>query len=183
MERQEAYKLVTENVKNKNLVKHMLAVEAVMKRLAEKLGENVSVWSLVGLLHDIDYDHTSDSPSEHGLMGARMLKEQGLPEEVVEAVKAHNPYHELPRTDNLSKALYAADPVTGFVVAAALVHPQKKLSAIDVDFLENRFKEKQFAKGANREQIESCEEMGISLRDFLGLSLEAMQDISRDLGL
>jgi uncharacterized protein len=183
MERQEAFALVKENVKNKNLIKHMLAVEAVMGELAGHLGEDTPLWSLVGLLHDIDYDFTYKSPEEHGLVGARMLEEKGFPKEVVDAVKAHNPYHGLPRESLLSRALYAADPVTGLIVAAALVHPQKKLSALDVDFLLNRFKEKQFAKGANREQIKSCEELGLSLSEFLSLSLHAMQKISQELGL
>lgn len=183
MDRQQALKLVQTNVKNKNLIKHMLAVEAVMGRLAEYFREDITVWSLTGLLHDLDYDLTAHSPDEHSKVGAKMLEEKGLPREIVESVKAHNPYHGLPRDSLLSKALYAADPVTGLIVAAALVHPDKKLASLDVGFLENRFKEKQFARGADREQIKSCQEMGISLREFLALSLEAMQGISRDLGL
>ena len=183
MDRQEALALVKKNVKNNNLVKHMLAVEAVMKRLAEYFSEDAATWALAGLLHDIDYDQTVDSPDQHSKVGAKMLQEHGLSAEIVEAVKAHNSYHGLPRNTLLAKSLYSADPVTGLIVAAALIHPEKKLSAIDVPFLENRFNEKHFARGANREQITACTELGLELDEFLGLSLEAMQNISKELGL
>ncbi len=183
MEREEAYRLVKEKVKNKNLVKHMLAVEAVMRRLAEELGEDVDSWSLAGLLHDVDYDSTADSPERHSQVGATMLEERGVTPHIVDAVRAHNPHHGLPRVTPLSKALFAADPVTGLIVAAALIHPEKNLSALDVEFLLNRFQEKHFARGANREQIMSCRELGLPLEEFLRLSLEAMQEEADNLGL
>lgn len=183
MEREEALTLVKEEVKTRNLLKHMLAVEAVMRRLAEELGEDGKLWALAGLLHDLDYDKTADQPELHGLLGARILEERGLPEALVQAVKAHNPALGVERRSLMDKALYAADPVTGLLVAAALVHPQKKLSAIDLDFVMKRFKEKSFARGADRGQIESCSELNLSLERFLALSLEAMQSIAADLGL
>ena len=183
MEREEALGLVKQEVKNKNLIKHMLAVEAVMRRLAAELGQDEELWALAGLLHDLDYDKTVDRPEQHGLLGAEILEEMGLPEELVRAVKAHNPALGVARESLMDKALFAADPVTGLLVAAALVHPQKKLAAIDLDFVLNRFKEKSFARGANREQIESCSELDLSLEQFLALSLEAMQAAAADLGL
>ncbi|NLA05950.1 MAG: HDIG domain-containing protein [Firmicutes bacterium] len=183
MEREEALSLVKQEVKNKNLIKHMLAVEAVMRRLAAELGQDEELWALAGLLHDLDYDKTVDRPEQHGLLGAQILEEKGLPEELVRAVKAHNPALGVARESLMDKALFAADPVTGLLVAAALVHPQKKLAAIDLDFVLNRFKEKSFARGANREQIESCSELDLSLEQFLALSLEAMQAAAADLGL
>ncbi len=183
MDRQEALGLVRKQVKNKNLVKHMLAVEAVMGRLAEHYAEDSTIWSLAGLLHDIDYDTTADSPAEHSKVGAAMLREYGLSEEIVQAVESHNPYHGLPRETRISKALHAADPVTGLIVAAALIHPRKKLDALDRSFVKNRFQEKHFARGADREQISSCQELGLDLDEFLGISLEAMQGISKELGL
>lgn len=181
--REEALKLVKEKVKNRNLVKHMLATEAVMARLAEKMGQDRELWALAGLLHDVDYDQTVDRPEEHGLLGAQMLEEIGCPPELIHAVKAHNERLGVAAESMLDKALYAVDPVTGLLVAAALVHPQKKLAALDVDFILNRFKEKSFARGADRGQIESCSELGLSLEEFLSLSLEAMQGIAGELGL
>ncbi len=183
MERDKAWEMVKQQVKNKNLRKHMLATEAVMSRLADKLGKDREKWGLIGLIHDIDYDQTADQPEQHGLQGARMLEEQGFPDEVISAVKAHNPALGEERDSTVKKAIYAVDPVTGLVVACALVHPDKKLAALDVDFIQNRFHEKSFARGANREQIEACQELGISLNEFLELSLEAMQSISEELGL
>jgi uncharacterized protein len=183
MQREEALNLVKEQVKNKNLIKHMLATEAVMSRLALHLGQDRELWSLAGLLHDVDYDQTVDEPEQHGLLGAQLLEEKGCPAELVRAVKAHNEALGVAPRTLLDKALFAVDPVTGLLVAAALIHPEKKLSALDVDFILNRFKEKSFARGAGRGQIESCREIGLTLAEFIGLSLEAMQGISKDLGL
>ncbi|HOB29020.1 MAG: HDIG domain-containing metalloprotein [Dethiobacteria bacterium] len=183
MEREEALRLIKQEVKTKNLIKHMLAAEAVMRRLAEELGQDEELWALTGLLHDLDYDRTMDQPEQHGLLGAQILEEKGLPPELVQAVKAHNEVLGVERQTLLDKALYAADPVTGLLVAAALIHPQKKLAAIDLDFVMNRFKEKSFARGADRGQIESCSELNLSLERFMTLSLEAMQSIAADLGL
>lgn len=183
MKREEALQILKKNLKNKNLVSHCVAVEVVMKRLAQHFGEDEEKWALAGLLHDIDYDETKDQPERHSLLGAQILEELGLPGDVVYAVKVHNERHGLPRTSLMDRALYAADPTTGLVVAGALIKPEKKLSAIDVPFLVNRMNEKSFARGANREQIRSCSELGLSLEEFLGLSLEAMQGASEQLGL
>ncbi len=183
MEREEALALVRQQVKTKNLIKHMLAVEAVMRRLAVELGQDEELWALAGLLHDLDYDKTMDRPEQHGLLGAQLLEEKGLPAELIHAVKAHNEMLGVERQTLLDKALYAADPVTGLLVAAALIHPQKKLAAIDLDFVLNRFKEKSFARGADRGQIETCCELNLTLERFIALSLEAMQSAAADLGL
>lgn len=183
MDRESALALVKSQVKNKNLIKHMLATEAVMSSLAGRFDQDESLWSLAGLLHDLDYDQTADQPEKHGLVGAQILEDKGLPAELVQAVKAHNAALGEERKTLLDKALYAVDPVTGLLVAAALIHPQKKLLAVDVDFVLNRFKEKSFARGANREQIESCRELGLSLEEFINISLVAMQGIDRELGL
>ena len=183
MEREEALSLVKQEVKTKNLIKHMLAVEAVMRRLARELGQDEELWAVAGLLHDLDYDKTVDQPEQHGLLGAQILEGKGLPAELVRAVKAHNEMLGIERKTLLDKALYAADPVTGLLVAAALIHPRKKLAAIDLDFVLNRFKEKSFARGADREQIETCSDLNLTLERFIVLSLEAMQSIAADLGL
>ena len=181
MTRDEALKLVNEKVSNKNLRKHMLATEAVMKRLARRLGEDEALWGLAGLLHDLDYDQTANDFPRHGLVTAEMLVGTDVPEEAIYAIKSH-PGH-FPRKSLLDKALYAVDPVTGLIVAAALMHPTKRLKNVDVDFVERRFKEKRFAAGADRDQIRSCEAFGLPLREFVSLALEAMQGIDKSLGL
>lgn len=181
MDRSEALSLVKENVKNKNLIKHMLAAEAIMRHLAEHFGEDVQTWGLAGLLHDVDYDKTKDDPEQHAVVGAKLLEEKGLPKEVVHAVLAHAEKAE--RVSLMDKVLYATDPLTGLIVAAALIHPDKKLSSIDAKFVMNRFGEKSFARGANREIIQSCSEFGMELEEFISHGLKAMQGISEELGL
>lgn len=183
MKREEAYQLVKKNIKQRNLVKHCLAVEAVMKKLADHFGEDVERWGLAGLLHDIDYEKTADDPERHSLIGGDMLAEMGLDDEIVHAVRAHNGVHGIPRKTLMDKALYASDPLTGLIVASALILPDKKLSAIDADFVLNRFGEKNFARGADRDVIASCSEMDLELEQFIALALSAMQESSKELGL
>jgi putative nucleotidyltransferase with HDIG domain len=181
MTRDDALALIKKHVSNKNLIKHMLATEAVMKRLAKALGEDETSWALAGLLHDLDYDQTVNDFSRHGILSAEILRSEGISESVLHAIQSH-PGH-FPRESLMDKALYAADPITGLIVAAALMHPTKKLRNVDVDFVERRFKEKRFAAGADREQIKTCELLSIPLNRFIRLSLEAMQSIDRELGL
>jgi len=181
MTREEALQIVKARVSNKNLRKHMLATEAVMRKLAQRFGEDEGMWGLVGLLHDLDYDQTADDFPRHGILTAEILQETDLPEEAIYAIKSH-PGH-FPRKSRLDQALYAVDPITGLIVAAALMHPSKKLENVDLEFVQRRFKEKRFAAGADRDQIRSCQEFGLSLDDFISISLRAMQEISDSLGL
>ncbi len=181
MDRQQAYELANSKFSNKNLFKHVLAVEAVMRGLAEHFNEDQEKWGLAGLLHDLDYEQTMNDPDRHTLVTEEILKDYQLDPEIIEAIKCHN--DKAPRTKLIGKAIYAADPVTGLIVAAALMHPDKKLRSIDVDFILRRFKEKRFAAGANREQIKTCEDFGLSLEAFLGTALRSMQGIDKELGL
>lgn len=183
MTREEAYIELTKNVENKNLLKHMFSTEAVLIRLAKHFDQDPDLWGLAGLLHDIDYEETKEQPFVHSLKGAEMLASMGFPEELVYAVKVHNERHSLPRISLLDKALYATDPMTGLIVAGALIRPDKKLSGVDVSFLRKKFDSKSFAKGADRQQILMCSELGLSLEEFLGYGLEAMQGISEALEL
>ncbi len=181
MTREKALELIDKHVSKNNLKKHMYATEAVMKKIAERLGEDSEVWSITGLLHDLDYDETVDDFPKHGFRTAEMLSAEDVPEETIHAIKAH-PGH-ITRENKLDKALYAVDPITGLIVAATLMHPTKKLKEVDVEFLKRRFQEKRFAAGADRDQIKSCEELGIPLKEFMSLALQAMQSIDKDLGL
>ena len=182
MIRDDAMVLLQSHVKTKNLIKHCLACEAVLGALAPRLGGDPEQWRLAGLLHDVDYDQTLDSPETHALLGAEMLERAGLDGEMVHAVLAHA--DKAPRVSALDKALWCTDPLTGLIVAAALIRPEKKLAVIDAAFVLNRFKEKGFARGANREQIAACEqELGLTLEEFIAVGLAAMQGISDELGL
>ena len=181
MNRDEAVALLEERVSNKNLRKHCLACEAIMRRLAGRFDGDADEWALAGLLHDIDYDEVGQDPERHALVGAEILAEKGLSEEVLTAVKGHN--DKAPRESAMARALYACDPASGFIVACALIHKEKKLAPINVPFMKKRFKEKRFAANASREGMASCSELGMELDDFLGECLEAMKTISGPLGL
>lgn len=183
MNRENALKHVKDNIKNKNLLKHMYAVEAVMRGLAEIFCENKDKWGISGLVHDIDYDTTADDLERHSLIGGAMLEELGYDADIVYAVKAHNKAHGLERKSLMDKALFCTDPLTGLIVASALISPAKKLHAIDTQFVVNRFHEKTFAKGANRDQIKACSDLGLTLEEFISIGLESMRQINDILGL
>jgi len=181
MTREEAMKLVKEHVKTKNLRKHMIAAEACMEALAARLGGNKEEWALAGLLHDLDYDQTVDDFPKHGHVSEEILSKHDVSPEIINAIKAHAGHWTISSTMDL--ALYAVDPLTGLIVAAALMHPTKKLANVDVDFIMNRFKEKRFAAGADRDQIRKCEGLELPLEEFVGICLKGMQGVSDELGL
>lgn len=183
MEREQALEELKGRLKNENLIKHSFAVEAIMKELAFYFKEDIDKWGIAGLLHDIDYDKTAGDPSKHSLVGAEILETLDVESSIVYAVKAHNDYHGIERKRKIDKALYCADPVSGLITAAALILPSKKLEDVTVEFIIKRINEKGFAKGANREQIKSCEQLGLSLEKFIEIALNAMKNISDDLGL
>jgi len=183
MNRKEALELVKSEVSKKNLIKHMLATEIAMKFLAEELDGDPKKWGLAGLLHDLDYDKTCDDFENHGILSAKILSEYDIEQEIINAIRSHPNHEAYPPETTMAKALYSVDSLTGLIVAAALMHPDKKLKSLDSDFIMRRFGEKRFAAGANREQIKDCEKLGIDLERFIDITLKAMQSISDDLGL
>lgn len=183
MDREEVLSSIRDNVENLNLVKHMLATEAVMRALAKHLGEDEEEWALTGLLHDIDVELSGGDVDTHGKLGADLARELGASDEMTHAILAHNEKLGFTLESKLDRALYCADPLTGLIIAAALVRPEKKLASVAARSVRKRFKEKSFAAGASREQISSCSELGLELDQFLELSLVAMQGIAKELGL
>ena len=184
MKREEALNLLKENLKNQNLIKHSLAVESAMRELAKHFDENEEKWGICGLLHDIDYEKTKGDPNLHSKIGAEMLKNSGLDKEICDAVLTHNEVHGILPETKMAKALFCVDPLTGLIVAATLVLPSKKINDLRVENVLNRFKEKAFARGANREIIRKCEEyLNLSLEEFIKIVLSSMQKISDKLGL
>ena len=183
MERKELLDSVRANVENENLVKHMLATEAVMLALAKRLGEDEEKWGFTGLLHDIDAELTGGDMSEHSKLGSDLARELGATGDMAHAILVHNEVHGIPCETKLDQALFCADPLTGLIVAAALVRPDKKLAGLEAKSVIKRFKEKGFAAGASREQISSCSKLGLSLEDFAELGLEAMKGVASDIGL
>ena len=183
MNREEALESIRENVENKNLIKHMLATEAIMRALAKRFGEDEAEWGLAGLLHDIDVELTEGDMTTHSKLGADLARNLGAGEAIAAAILCHNETHGIIPKAQMEKALYCADPLTGLITAAVLVRPDKKLANLEVKSVRKRFKEKSFAAGASREQIASCSEIGLELDEFIAIGLAAMQGIAPDLGL
>lgn len=183
MNREDALKAVRENVENDNLVKHMLAAEAIMRELARKMGEDEEVWGLAGLLHDIDVELTGGDMHNHAVLGSDLVRGMGVGEDIARAILAHNETLGIPRETKLEKALFCADPLTGLITAAALVRPDRKLGSVEAKSVRKRFKEKSFAAGASREGIAACSEIGLELDEFIELGIKAMQGIAGELGL
>lgn len=183
MDKDEALRLVEENVSDRRIVLHMIAVSAIMRALARYLGEDEEEWGLVGLLHDIDYERTKADPARHGLEAENILKGR-VSEEVLRAIKAHNFENTGVKPETrLENALIAADAVSGLIVASALVMPHKKLEEVRVETLEKKFRQKDFARRVSRERIMFCEKLGLSREKFFELALEALKGISGELGL
>ncbi len=183
IQREKALEAVLANVKNSNLVKHMLATEAIMRVLARRFHEDEEEWGLAGLLHDIDVELCAGDMGRHSRIGADMVSEMGGSPSVVHAVLAHNEAHGAPCVSLMDKSLFCVDPLTGLITAAALVRPDKKLAGVGSGSVRKRFKEKSFAAGASREQIATCSQIGLELDEFIALGLAAMQGISGELGL
>lgn len=181
MDRNEALALVKKYLKNKNLIKHSLAVEACMRAMAERLGEDGEKWGMAGLLHDLDYEITEKNPDLHTRETVKILEEMGLDSDIIGAVRAHADREHCKSAMDWS--IFSIDPLTGLIIAATLMHPDKKLKSIDLSFIQRRYKEKSFARGARREDIEQVRNISVDLEEFIGICLKAMQGIDRELGL
>ncbi len=182
MNRDESLRLVRLHVSKENNVKHMIAVGAAMKRVALRLGEDHEKWEIVGILHDIDFEICS-GPADRTIKAKEMLLET-VDREVVEAIQAHNYENtKVPVDTTLKKALLACDAVSGLVIACALVMPSKSLAEVRPETLMKKHNSKDFARNVNRDRIAMCGGLGITLKEFLSLSLEGMKAVSNELGL
>ena len=183
MNRAEALALVREYVKNESLVRHMLSVEAAMRFYAEKFGEDVEKWRVTGLLHDFDWE-IHPSLAEHPAAGEPILRAQAVPEDIIRAVLSHAEHTGVIRQTRMEKALFACDEVTGLVTAVALVRPSRSLLDLETASVKKKWKDKTFAAGANRREIEqSASEFGVELWEHVGNVILAMRTIAPELGL
>ncbi len=192
IERERVIQLLDKYIKTEWLRLHMRESEAIMRALAEELGEDEQLWGLSGLLHDIDYDWVDKDPKRHVIEFDKIMEMEGLrigediPQEMYHAIKAH--YEEHPdikqkRESRLDFALSASETLSGFLVACALVQPDKKISSVGVNSVMKKFKKKDFAKAVNRELIYDIEKTGISLERFIEIALGSMNEISNEIGL
>lgn len=183
MDRSEAFAIVKEYVKNQNLINHMFAVEAAMRFYAQKLDQDVDLWGLSGLLHDFDWE-IHPTLEEHPVAGAPILRERGVPEEVVQAILSHADHTGVPRETLMQKALYACDEITGLVTAVALVRPSRSLYDLTASSVKKKWKDKAFAAGANRDEISrAAAEFGVDLWQHTDNVILAMRSIAPELGL
>jgi uncharacterized protein len=182
--RDDALNLLHAYLENDKLISHCVASEAIMRALAERLGESPDVWGIAGLLHDLDFQITNEDPARHGMEAVGILREKGVHEEVINAIQKHNAEGlGLERSTRFEHALTCAESITGLVVATALVYPDQKLSSVKVKSISKRMKTAHFARAVSRERILECEKINIPVQDFIGISLEAMKGISDELGL
>jgi len=188
MNREEALELMHSHTASDGLRKHMYAVEIAMRAMAEKYGADPDAWGLVGLLHDFDYErfpnaeHAPDR--EHPAEGVRMLAARGLPEEAQQAILGHAAYTGVPRTTPMARALFAVDELSGFLVACALVRPSKSLADLEVSSVKKKLKDKAFARGVSREDVQTgAAELGVPLEELIEFVITALRPEERTLGL
>lgn len=183
MTRDEVLAIVHEYIKNENLFKHMLSVEAAMRFYAEKFGEDVELWGNTGLLHDFDWE-VHPTAGQHPAEGAPILRERGVPEAMVRAILSHGNNTGVARDSLMEKALNACDEITGMITAVALVRPSHSLYDLEPSSVKKKWKDKAFAAGANREEMElAAQEFGVELWEHVGNVITAMRRIAPDLGL
>jgi len=181
--RDEALALLHEWIANENLRRHMYAVEAAMRHYARAAGADVARWALAGLLHDFDYERFPDPP-HHVTEGIAVLRARGYPEDVIAAIAGHAPWTGVGRTTPMAQTLFACDELAGFLVAMALVMPNKRLAEVQVESVLKKMKDKSFARKVNRDDITAgAAELGIPVETHIANVLEAMNGISSTLGL
>lgn len=181
--REDAWNLLNEYTKTPSLLKHALAVEAAMRAYARQYGEDEELWAATGLIHDFDYEQ-HPTADEHPLAGVAILEERGWPEEVIEAIKGHATYLNVPRSTLMAKTLFAVDELTGLVTACVLVRPDRSIASLEVKSVRKKWKDKAFARGVNREDIEQgVAELGVELSAHIGVVIEALKPVADTLGL
>lgn len=184
MDRDQAEILLKKYVRNEKMLYHCYASEAVMRALARKLGRDEEKWGLAGLLHDIDTEITNADPKKHALVGYELLKDEGLDEDILDAIKMHNEEATgLNRETEFQHALAAGETITGLIYATALVYPDKKIKDVKPKSVTKRMKQSAFAASVSRENIMECEVIGIPLNEFAEISLNAMKEIANNIGL
>jgi putative nucleotidyltransferase with HDIG domain len=184
LNREIALEKLREHVKNEKTIVHCLASEAVMRALARRLGEDEERWGLAGLLHDIDVEVTGADPKVHALKAEELLEGFSLDEEMIDAIRMHNDMATgMARSTVFQHALAAGETITGLIYATTLVYPERKIEGVKYKSVRKRMKEKAFAAGVSRDHIMECEKIGIPLDEFIQLSVDAMREISDEIGL
>jgi predicted hydrolase (HD superfamily) len=188
MNRTEALALMEQHTHSQSLRQHMLAVEAAMRAYAGRQGVDPEEWGIVGLLHDFDYEafpNQAHSPTDgHPSWGVRLLREKGLSDELCRAILGHASYTGVPRDTPLARTLFAVDELCGFLVACALVRPSRSLADLEVSSVKKKLKDKAFARGVNREEVQQgAAELGVPLDEHIAFCIAALRPVEQRLGL
>jgi putative nucleotidyltransferase with HDIG domain len=182
MNRDAAWSILCEYTATDRMRKHALSVEAVMRAAAERYADDVEVWGIVGLLHDFDYEIHPDE--RHPVEGSKILRQRGVPEDIIYAIQCHAPALNLEYRQMVDKAILAFDELTGFVTAVALVRPNKSLAEVDARSVKKKMKDKAFARSVNRADILlGCQKLGADLDENIALVVEALKPIAASIGL
>lgn len=183
MDREEGLKIVREYVKNVNLIRHMLAVEAAMRDYAMSFGEDPEAWGLAGLLHDFDWE-IHPSLEHHPQDGAAILRQRGVPEKIITCILSHADHTGVPREALMQRALFACDEITGLITAAVLVRPSRSIHDLAVSSVKKKWKDARFAATVRRDEIErGAEALGVELWLHVDNVIRSMRRIAADLGL
>lgn len=181
MKRDDAWNLLREYTKTDQLRRHGLSVEAVMQAAARTYGEDPNVWGIVGLLHDFDYEMF---PEQHPYAGKPILEERGVPDDIIYAIQCHADFTGYERKDSMDKMIFAVDELTGFVIACALVQPDKALSSIKMSSVRKKLKDKAFARSVIREDIwKGMEELGADFEDHVQFVIDALKPVAPEIHL
>lgn len=182
---EKARELAKKYLQQENNYLHSRESEVILIALAKHLKQDENLWAIAGLLHDLDWEETSEEPEKHGLQTLEIIKKEGfeLPEEIAHAISAHNEaYTGVKRESKLDYALAAGESVTGLIYAYALMRPEK-LAGMKSGSLNKRFKNKAFAAKVSREFIADIEKIGLDKSEFFQISINAMQKIANEIGL
>jgi predicted hydrolase (HD superfamily) len=181
--REEAWSLVTGSTRSEPLRRHMLSVEAAMRAYARRFGEDEERWAVLGLIHDWDYE-AGPTPEQHPMRGIAQLREKGWPEDILEDIASHADYLDVPRDRPVRVALNAVDELCGFIIACALVKPDRSLSSVDARTVRKKMKDKAFARAVSRDDmLHGAEALGVPFDEHVEFVRDALKPVAADLGL
>ncbi|MHB8062662.1 MAG: HDIG domain-containing metalloprotein [Ruminiclostridium sp.] len=183
MTRDEALEELKVRISNKDVLRHSLAVEAIMKEFARYYNADADIWGMAGLLHDIDYEKTVNKPSLHGIVGADILENLDIDEAIVYSIRAHNDFNDIPRKRKMDKMLVLAGYISDLIIRCALMLPNKKISEVSVEFVLKKINEKEFEEIINRDKIKYLEELGFTVEKFIDIALKVIQGVSQEFAL
>lgn len=174
MDRDKAFEELKLRISDKYIILRSIIVEAIMIGIAKNFHADEHTWAIAGLLHDIDYEKTIGQPSKHGILGAEILSNLDVDEAIIYSVRAHNNYLNISRKRKMDKVLYLSDPMADLLIRSIATHPEG-LTGLSTEYLMDKLNDKEFTSNVERGWLESCDELGFSLENFIDISLNAVK--------